>query len=140
MWVKILKTYDDKKGIKWNWQSPDGTSIKSPLGRAMTGSNPTDRGKLGTKTDILTDKNGIPISVVITSASTHDTKAVTGVIYDAVITRSTSTTSTTKNKITIQHLCLDKSCNSGMAKQETIKRGYVSHMPYKRKGGEVIRA
>jgi hypothetical protein len=41
------------------------------------GSNPTiDRSKLGTKRHILTDKNGIPLSVVISSASTHDVKLV----------------------------------------------------------------
>jgi hypothetical protein len=39
------------------------------------GHNPTaDRSKLGTKRHILTDKNGIPLSVVISSASTHDIK------------------------------------------------------------------
>jgi putative transposase len=30
----------------------------------MTGSNPTDRGKRGTKRHVLTDQLGIPISVV----------------------------------------------------------------------------
>ena len=30
----------------------------------MTGNNPTDRSKLGTKRHILTDKKGIPLSVV----------------------------------------------------------------------------
>ena len=33
------------------------------------GNNPTDRSKLGTKRHILTDKKGIPLSAVITSAS-----------------------------------------------------------------------
>jgi len=51
----------------------------------MTGSNPTDRSKLGTKRHILTDKKGIPLSAVITSASTHDIKAVTEVIDNSVI-------------------------------------------------------
>jgi IS5 family transposase len=38
----------------------------------MTGHNPTDRSKLGTKRHILTtDKDGIPLSTVITSANTH---------------------------------------------------------------------
>ena len=46
----------------------------------MTGNNPTDRSKLGTKRHILTDKNGIPISVVISSANTHDIKLVTDVV------------------------------------------------------------
>ena len=105
----------------------------------MTGSNPTDRGKLGTKRHILTDKNGIPLSVVISSASTHDIKAVTEVVDNAVIKRPTSTIPATKNKTIKQHLCLDKAYNSRMAKQEIIKRGYVPHMPYKRKRGEVIK-
>ena len=35
----------------------------------MTGNNPTDRSKLGTKRHILTDKNGIPLSTIISSAS-----------------------------------------------------------------------
>ena len=38
----------------------------------MTGHNPTDRSKLGSKRHILTDKNGIPLSTFITSANTHD--------------------------------------------------------------------
>ena len=41
------------------------------------GSSPVDRSKLGTKRHILTDKQGIPLSAVISSASTHDIKAVT---------------------------------------------------------------
>ncbi len=36
----------------------------------MRGNNSTDRGKLGTKRHILTDKDGIPLSIVITSANT----------------------------------------------------------------------
>ena len=56
----------------------------------MTGSNPTDRSKLGTKRHILTDKDGIPLSVVISSASTHDIKAVTEVIDDTIIKRQSS--------------------------------------------------
>ena len=43
----------------------------------FTGPNPTERGKLGTKRHVLTDKKGIPLSVIITAANTHDTKAAT---------------------------------------------------------------
>jgi hypothetical protein len=52
----------------------------------MTGwSNPaTDRSKPDEKGD-LTDKNGIPISAVITPASTHNIKAVTDVVDNAVV-------------------------------------------------------
>jgi transposase len=32
LWSILLKIYDNKKGIKWNWQSLDSISVKSPLG------------------------------------------------------------------------------------------------------------
>ncbi len=50
------------------------------------GHNPTDRSKLGTKRHILTDKNGIHLSVVISSsANTHDVKLMTDVVDNRVI-------------------------------------------------------
>ena len=57
----------------------------------MTGNNPTDRSKLGTKRHILTDKKGIPLSVVISSASTHDIKLVTDVVDNSCYQTTTST-------------------------------------------------
>ena len=56
IWAKLLEEYHSKRGIKWIWQSLDSISIKSPLGGAMTGKNPTDRSQLSTKRHILTDK------------------------------------------------------------------------------------
>ena len=44
------------------------------------------------------DKEGIPLSVVITSASTHNIKAVTDVIDNTVILNRPSESSFTKNK------------------------------------------
>jgi len=32
LWIRLLKIYDHKRGIKWNWQSLDSISVKSPLG------------------------------------------------------------------------------------------------------------
>jgi transposase len=32
IWIRLLEEYDNKKGIKWDWQSLDSISIKSPLG------------------------------------------------------------------------------------------------------------
>ena len=105
------------------------------------GNSPTDRSKLGTKRHILTDKNGIPLSAVITSASTHDIKAVTNVIDDAVINRPFESSFSKKrtrgqNRQQQQHLCLDRAYNSKSTKEnEIINRGYVPHIPYKRKRG-----
>jgi putative transposase len=32
LWVRLLKVYDDLKGISWIWQSLDSVSVKAPLG------------------------------------------------------------------------------------------------------------
>lgn len=41
-----------------------------------TGKNPTDRGKQGVKRSLLTDGKGLPLSVVVTGANTHDVRLV----------------------------------------------------------------
>ena len=81
----------------------------------MTGNNPTDRSKRGTKRHILTDKNGIPLSVVISSANTHDIKLVTYVVDNRVIKRPSNKTRTKgRRRRKLQHLCLDKAYNSDL--------------------------
>ena len=91
MGIRLLKIYDDLIGINWIWQSIDSISIKSPLGGAMTGNNPTDRSKMGTKRHILTDKKGIPLSAVIYPLPVlYDIKLVTEVVDNAVIKRPSS--------------------------------------------------
>jgi transposase len=105
----------------------------------MTGNNPTDRSKLGTKRHIITDKKGIPLSAVISSASTHDIKVVTDVIDNAVVVTKPPETLLSTIKIRRkhhQHLCLDRAYQSKPIEQEIIKRGYVPHIPYKRKRGQ----
>jgi hypothetical protein len=42
----------------------------------------------------------------------------------------------TRKRRKIQHLCLDKAYNSESEEQELIKRGYVLHVPPKRKRDE----
>src|SRR3954470_5151263 len=111
---------------------------KVSFGRGkMTGNNPTDRSKLGTKRHILTDKNGIPLSAVISSANTHDIKAETNVIDNSVLKRKPTLSYFAKKKRTKHHhLCLDRAYNSKIIEKEIIKRGYVPHIPYKRKRGQ----
>jgi transposase len=45
MWQEGLLTYDELKGLGWEWQSVDGCMVKAPLAREAVGRNPTDRGK-----------------------------------------------------------------------------------------------
>ena len=53
---------------------------------------------MGTKRHVLTDQRGIPVSVVITSANTHDIKAATETLDRTVV----------KRPLKKQNLCLDK--------------------------------
>ena len=89
-WLKLLKIYDEEIGINWTWQSIDIYIYKVTFRGAKTGNNPTDRSKLGTKRHILTDKKGIPLSAVISSANTHDINLVTDVVDNTVIRRPKS--------------------------------------------------
>jgi len=106
----------------------------------MTGNNPTDRSKLGTKRHILTDKNGIPLSVIITPASTHDVKVVTNVIDNSIIKQpfvsSKPKEGISRRRWKYNHLCLDRAYSSKTIRQQIIKRGYVPHIPYKKKRGQ----
>ena len=57
LWVRLLKLYDDLRGIKWKWQSLDSISVKAPLGGEMTGWSKSYRqievNKAGTKRHVL---------------------------------------------------------------------------------------
>ena len=35
IWIRLLKIYDHRRGIKWSWQSLDSISVKSPLGGGL---------------------------------------------------------------------------------------------------------
>lgn len=86
----------------------------------------------------MTDKKGVPLSVVISPASTHDINLVTDVADNTVIKRSKSISipsskSRSGRTTRRQHLCLDKGYKSSQEEQELIKRGYVLHIPIKKK-------
>ena len=87
----------------------------------------------------LTVKKGIPLSVVISSASTHDIKVVTNVIDNAVVVikppEARISTIKTKRKH-YQHLYHDRAYSSKPIENEIIERGYVPHIPCKRKRGQ----
>jgi len=89
----------------------------------MTGHNPTDRGKLGTKRHVLTDGQGIPLSVVITAANTHDMKAAISVLDNIVVKRPSYKINKKR-----QNLCLDKGYDFQEIENSVIKKGYLPHI------------
>ena len=42
----------------------------------LTGPNPTDRGKRGSKIHLITDRNGLPLSLGISGANMHDSQGL----------------------------------------------------------------
>jgi putative transposase len=95
----------------------------------LTGPNPTDRGKIGTKRHVLTDQHGVPLSVVITAANTHDMKAAIETLDRTVVERPL------KN----QNLCLDKGYDFPEIERESIKRRYITHIRHRGVEKELIK-
>lgn len=59
-----------------------------PSGRRglLTGPNPTDRGKLGSKIHLVTDRNGLPLSLGISGVNMHDSQGLEPLIRGLGIT------------------------------------------------------
>jgi len=70
-WAQGLLTYDEFKGIEWEWQAMDGAMTKAPLGQEQTGPNPTDRAKRGVKRSLLVEGHGLPIGLAVEGANRH---------------------------------------------------------------------
>jgi transposase len=52
----------------------DSCSVRAKRGGELTGPNPTDRGKAGTKYHVVASTDGIPLGVVPSAANVHDTR------------------------------------------------------------------
>ena len=68
---ELLRRLRAADRIDWSPACMDSASLAAKRGD-KTGPNPTDRGRLGTKRHLVTDRNGIPIAFVLTGANTHD--------------------------------------------------------------------
>lgn len=87
----------------------------------LTGPNPTDRGKLGTKRHVLTDARGVPLAVTITGANIHD-KWMVGATMDASVFRAPRGPRRPKN------VCLDKGYDYPDCEKEVRERGSIPHI------------
>jgi transposase len=52
----------------------DSCSVRAKHGGALTGPNPTDRGKPGTKYRVVVSTDGLPLGAVPSAANVHDTR------------------------------------------------------------------
>nr|WP_277552212.1 IS5 family transposase [Kocuria oceani] len=70
----VLEELSEEEILDWSRASIDSVSVPGPKGGELTGPNPTDRGKAGTKYHLLTDRNGLPLHVLVSAANTHDSR------------------------------------------------------------------
>ena len=52
----------------------DSCSVRAKRGGELTGPNPTDRGKAGTKYHVVASTGGIPLGAIPSAANVHDTR------------------------------------------------------------------
>ena len=69
---EALAAYDRLIGFDFSECAVDGSLHKAPCGGEGTGRNPTDRGKLGWKWSLLTERSGVPVGWTIAGANRND--------------------------------------------------------------------
>jgi transposase len=72
--IESTAAFDRVVGLDLSEVSLDGSTHKAPCGGEGTGKSPVDRGKLGWKWSVATDRNGIPIGWAIDGANRNDIK------------------------------------------------------------------
>ncbi|WP_435886569.1 IS5 family transposase [Streptomyces erythrochromogenes] len=75
VWSRLHRVILDELGARgaldWSRGAIDSVSMRAAKG-LLTGPNPTDRGKRGSKIHLITDRNGLPLSLGISGANMHD--------------------------------------------------------------------
>ena len=100
-----------------------------PLGGTATGPDPTNRGKLGTKRHVLSDRRGAPLGVVLSAANRTDMKLAEATLDSIIVPRPPPRPGHP------QHLCRDKGFDYPETDQAAQARGYVVHTARKRRPG-----
>jgi len=124
---RLLRLYDQIRGIEWRWQSADTKLLPAPLGGTATGANPTDRAKCGTKRHLLIDGHGAPLGLHLSGANRHDMKGLADLLTKGLILPRPK-----PRRRKRQHLCLDKAYDYDMIDDLLSRLGYTAHI--KRRG------
>ena len=109
----------ERGGVGWRWQAMDSKNSPAPLGGEKTGKNPTDRGKLGAKINLMVDERGAPLSVVLTGGNRHDKVSAIELIASVALKRPAHKE---------QHLCADKAYDAVDVREFVASEGYIAHI------------
>jgi transposase len=80
--VEALAAYDRLIGLDLADVALDGSLHKAPYGGEGTGPNPTDRGKLGWKWSVASERSGVPIGWAIDGANRNDVRMLDPTLDD----------------------------------------------------------
>ena len=125
IWTAALKLYDEKKGINWSWQSVDGSNKRSQFGKEKVDFNPKEKNKGASKVMVLSDKKGIPLSVVVFPANRHESQLLEETLGNIQIARPHP------SKVQ-QNLCGDKAFDSIWCRESAKEYGYREHFRTRR--------
>ncbi|WTT40445.1 IS5 family transposase [Kitasatospora sp. NBC_00085] len=87
VWAKLHRVLLDELGSKgeleWSRCAVDSVNMRALKRGSLTGPNPVDRGKYGSKIHLLTERTGLPLSLAISGANVHDSQALVPLV-DAI--------------------------------------------------------
>ncbi|MFC5229786.1 IS5 family transposase [Streptomyces fimbriatus] len=79
VWAELHRLVLDELGsrgeLDWSRCAIDSVNMRAAKGE-LTGPNPVDRGKYGSKIHLITERTGLPLSVAISGANVHDSQAL----------------------------------------------------------------
>ncbi|MGQ4439270.1 IS5 family transposase [Streptomyces violaceoruber] len=92
VWRHLHRALLDELGargaIDWGSVIVDAASVRAKRRGALTGPNPVDRGKAGSKLHILTDAQGLPMVLGVSAANVNDVQALVPLILGLPAVRS----------------------------------------------------
>ena len=115
--------------MQWNSLLVDASYIKNVRGCDKLGKNPTDRGRNASKLSALTDKRGVPLSVVFECGNIHDSKLLQRTLNNIIIRRR-------NDKRRNRHMHVDKGYHGLDCSNQIKKFGYTIKIPLKKKKGQ----
>nr|WP_241028811.1 IS5 family transposase [Streptomyces verrucosisporus] len=92
LWRRLHRAVPDELGargeVDWAAAIVDAASVRAKKGARLTGRNPVDRGKKGSKLHVLSDAPGLPLTLGVSGANVHDSQALLPLVAGIPAVRS----------------------------------------------------
>ncbi|WP_216854722.1 IS5 family transposase [Streptomyces pacificus] len=92
LWRRLHGAVLDELGargeVDWTSAIVDAASVRAKKGGSLTGRNPVDRGKKGSKLHVLSDAQGLPLALGVSGANVHDSQALLPLVLGIPAIRS----------------------------------------------------